>query len=767
MKDKDIEQQMKRAVGLHQSGRLAEAGRLYEAILGSGHRDFEIVHLLGLLNYQQGAHEAAYRLLAQALDLNPISAPAWSNRGLVLQALRRHDEALASYDRALALDARHAEVYNNRGNALAVLKRHDQALASYERAIEINPSSAVAHNNRGNVLKALGRLEEALASYDRAIEIRPDYIDACGNRALALVALNRAGEALASYDRIIALKPNLATAHNGRGNLLRHLNRFDEAFGSFNRALALDPDLAEAHNSRGYLLKEARRFTEALASFDQAIALKPDYVEAHHNRAYVLFSLKRPDEAVDAYERIAALDPQDIYAFGGIANAALHCCDWERTRNIAAALDRDVAEGRLVIEPFTVLGYSDAPVTLSQCASNFSRYRVPVPLPPMRRNAGYRHEKIRLAYVSADFRRHPVAYQIAELFERHDRSRFHLVGVSLGADDASAMRKRLVAAFDEFIDVRDTSDFDVASLLRQREVDIAVDLVGHTTSGRIGIFAHRPAPVQVAYLGYPGTMGVNWFDYIVADPVILPLNMQPYYVEKIVHLPECYLVNDRTRAIAPDVPTREAVGLPENGFVFCCFNTNYKITAEMFDVWMRLLANIENSAMWLARDNDVACRNLRAAAVARGIAPSRIVFADRVDSPDEHLARHRLADLFLDTLPYNAHSTGSSALWAGLPLITCMGRSPQSRVGASLLHAVGLPELIAGSLDDYERLATRLVLDRGELAAIRRRLEDNRLTCPLFDTDRFRLHIEAAYIRMRQIHQDGRPPESFAVATLP
>jgi len=510
-----------------------------------------------------------------------------------------------------------------------------------------------------------------------------------------------------------------------------------------------------------------RRHKEALESFDKLLELVPGDLDAHIRRAFVLLVLQRPAEALASYEHVFAVNPEHPLAFGGIANAALECCDWRRTQEVALQLPRRVSEGRSVIEPLTVLGYDCSAETQLACARHFARFRMPGLPAPLRSHAAYRHEKIRLAYLSADFRRHPVSYQISELIELHDRARFEVIGISFGPDDGTPARKRIAAAFDEFIDVRNVSDGEVASIIRQREVDIAVDLMGYTTSERVSILAHRPASVQVQYLGFAGTMGTDFLDYVIADPVIAPFDRQAWFAEKIVHLPECYLVNDRKRAIAPEVPRRDSAGLPENGFVFCCFNTARKVTRSVFDVWMRLLGQVPGSVLWLARDNDAAQENLRREAQARGIDPARLVFAERLTSSEEHLARHGLADLFLDTLPYNAHSTGAAALWAGLPFITCMGSTMQSRIGASILHAAGLPELVTHSLEDYEQLAVRLATGSSELAAIRRKLQANRLTCSLFDTDRFRRHIEAAYVRMWEQHQQGNGPEGFSVSAVP
>jgi protein O-GlcNAc transferase len=763
----ESESKLREATRLHRSGRLEEAGRLYEAVLAAGARTFDALHQLGILHYQQGRHQQAQELLEEAIALNPASAPAWCNKGLVLQARQRPREALASYERALALGSGHAEIHNNRGNVLLELGRPDEALASHDVAVRLNPRSALAYNNRGNVLKHLGRLGEALTSYDQAIALKPDHIDAHVNRAGVLAALGRPHEALASYQRIVALRPADAELHVGLARLLASLNRLEEAFASCNRAIALKSDHAEAHRHRGILLTTARRHAEALASFDKVLALVPGDIDAHIRRAFVLLTLHRPDEALASYEHVLAANPGHPAAFGAIANAALDCCDWRRSEEIARQLPQRVADGRCVIEPLALLGYDCSARTQFECARHFARLRVPVLPEPLRPRVPYRHDKIRLAYLSADFRRHPVSYQITELIERHDRARFEVIGVSFGPDDGTPARKRIASAFDDFIDVRNVSDREVASILRQREVDIAVDLMGYTTSERLGILAHRPAPVQVQYLGFPGTLGTDFIDYVIADPVILPFDQQPHFAENIVHLPECYLVNDRRRAIASEPPGRDSAGLPETGFVFCCFNTSRKITSAVFDVWMRLLGKVPGSVLWLARDNDVAQANLRREARAREIDPARLVFLERVASSEQHLARHALADLFLDTLPYNAHSTGAAALWAGLPFITCMGATMQSRIGASILRAADLPELVTHSLEEYARLAERLATDRSALAAVRAPLQTNRLTCSLFDTDRFRRHIEAAYLRMWERQRQGETPESFSVSRLP
>jgi predicted O-linked N-acetylglucosamine transferase (SPINDLY family) len=570
-------------------------------------------------------------------------------------------------------------------------------------------------------------------------------------------------EALASHDRAIALRPEYAEAFSNRGNVLQKLERLDEALASYDRAIALRPDYAEAFSNRGNVLQKLNRLDEALASHDRAIALRPDYADAFSNRGNVLRELKRFDEALKSYEKAFAINPAHKYAFSGLADCALRICDWTRTEEFVDEIKSHVATQKSIVTPFTLLGYSSDAVLQLKCAENFIGDKISTSLRSFWSGTIWRHDKIRIAYLSADFHEHATAYLMAELFELHDRSRFEVLGISFGPADKSDMRLRLVKAFDQFHDVRFSSDHDVAKLVNELQVDIAVDLKGYTANSRTGILAHRPAPIQVNYLGHPATMGTDFIDYVIADEIVLPFDRQPYYTERIVHLPGCYQVNDSQRKIAGDKPTRHQAGLPERGFVFCCFNNNYKITAPVFEVWMQLLQAIDGSVLWLLRDNKSAETNLRKEAAARGIDPARLVFAGPMPL-EGHLARHGLADLFLDTLPINAHTTASDALWAGLPVLTCCGESFAGRVAASLLNSVGLSELVAFDLEEYQALALKLARDASLLASIKATLARNRDTCPLFDSQRCTRHLEAAYTTMWEIWQRGESLRSFGVA---
>ena len=788
---------LQQAIAHHRRGELIAAEALYREILAQAPEHFDALHLLGVVLYANGRHEDAVASITKALAVNPAHAAAHSNLGLALQKAHRLAEAVASFDRALALRPEHAVAYYNRGNALAKLRRPEEALESYDRALALAPDDANALINRGNVLRELKRLDEALASYDRALALaaedadalyqrgrvlqeqdeplaalasydralaaRPTDVEAHYARANVLCGLARHDEALAGYDCALALAPRHIEALNNRGIALLGLARFADAVASYDRALAIKPDNAEVHANRGNALQALGQPTEAVASYDRALALKPDYADALAARGSALHDSRRNEEAVATYHRLLGLRPDYPFVKGLLLHAKMTCCDWTDLAPLHAAVAADIAAGRTSAQPFGYQGICDSPQELMRCAQLYAALRFPPASTPLAHGEVGANARIRVGYVSGEFRHQATSILMAELFEVHDRDRFELFAFDNGMDDGSEIRRRLTAAFDEIVDISGLPDSVAAAAIRARRIDILVDLNGYFGRARQGIFALRPCPIQVNYLGFPGTIGADYIDYIIADPIVIPPEHRPFYTEKVVHLPETYQVNDRKRRIAPRTPTRAEAGLPAAGFVFCCFNNNFKITPTMFDVWMRLLGRVAGSVLWLLEDNPAAARNLRREAQARGIASERLVFAPRVRL-DEHLARHRLADLFLDTLPCNAHTTASDALWAGLPILTALGNAFPGRVAASLLHAVGLPELVTPDFARYESLALQLATEPGMLTDLRARLARNRASYPLFDTDRFRRHIEAAFVEMRERHARGEPPAAFAIA---
>ncbi len=710
-----------------------------------------------------GRHGEALQSYERALVLAPGTAAALYNRGNVLQQLNRHDEALASYDELLEQLPDHPAALYNRGVALQALGRHEEALASYERALINAPDDAALLTNRGITLHELKRHEEALASYDRALAADPHLLEALNNKGNLLRELQRPDEALMCCERALAVKPDYVAALINRGNVLQALRRDGEALAAYNEAMSIAPDDADVMNNRGTALADLGRWEEALASYDAALATQSGHADAHSNRGTVLIKLKRPEEAIACFERALAIKPDYPYAEG----AALHCkmlsAKWDGYSRAVEQLTAGVRSGKRCVDPFVFLGISTSAADQLLCSRIAMRDKHRASPMPLWKGERYRHDRIRIAYVSADLHEHPVAHLLAGLFSRHDRSRFETVAISLGPDQPGEMRTRLQGSFDQFIDLGHRSDADIAGFMRELEIDIAVDLMGITQNARTGIFRYRPAPVQVSYLGYAGTIAAECFDYVIADRTVIPEDQQPHYAEKVVYLPDTFQVNDDTQRIAEDTPTRAEAGLPAQGFVFCSFNNVYKITPDVFDIWMRILRKVAGSILWLQPANDAAARNLRSRALERGVEAARIVFAPRADRLEDHLARYRLADLFFDTLPYNAHTTATDALWSGLPVLTCAGTTFAGRVAASLLNALGLPQLITTTLEEYEQIALRLATDDRMLAELKTRLALNRASHALFNTDRFRRHIESAYLTMWERTQRGEAPRGFGV----
>ena len=580
--------------------------------------------------------------------------------------------------------------------------------------------------------------------------------------------LHRAGEhdkAEKLYLGIIRADPRNYEAHHRLAFLHGQRSRWDDAERVMARAIELDPTAVDALFLRGAALQKLHRHAEAAGCFDRALALNPRFAEALLNRAASLYRLRRYEEAGDDYSRLIEIDPDYPFARGNRLFCRLQTCDWRLHAEESTAIAQAMRAGRRVVAPFDAKALFLTAEDELTCARIWAADQHPGPSPV---HAAPRRSRsaIRVAYVSADFREGPLASLMPGVFERHDQRTIETIGVSLGADDGSTARQRFERAFGQFIDVSAKSDDEIVSLLRQMEIDIAVDLMGYTEGGRPGIFKQRPAPIQVNYLGYPGTAGADWLDYLIADPVVAPDGEQRFYTEKLVYLPDSYLPRDASCRPGVVRPTRADEGLPERGFVFACFNNTYKFNPIMFDVWMRLLCAVEGSVLWLPTSNPAAMRNLTREAVARGVAPERIVFAPFRKAPEHHLARLQLADLFLDTLPYNAHTTASDALWAGVPLLTCLGKTFAGRVAASLLRSLDLPGLITETLADYEAAALRLAADSDALGALRQTLERHRIARPTFDEARFARHLESAYRSMWELFQRDEAPESFTVPAL-
>lgn len=749
------------ALALHQQGQPARAQVVCEEILKIEPDHFDTLNLLGLIAGQTNDLKRAVELFDRAIAANPNHAPTYCNRGYALQESRQLEAALASYDRALAIHAAYALAHNNRGNVLRLLGRLEEALASFDRAVAISPAFVQPHYNRGLVLVEFQRLEEALASYNQAIALKRDYADAYSQRAVVLYLLKQFESAVASYDQALAINPADSAGWMVRGNILKEAKQLDAALASYDRAIAVDPGNADAYLNRGTAFYEQRKFDAAIADYNRAVAISPNFAAAYYNRANVLRCVKNYEAAAESYDTARSMDPSIRFLPGDCREARMHLCDWHEFEADVARITTGVERGEAVCNPFCAQVLSESARLQRKAAEIWAREICPpdASLPTIRKLAS--HEKIRIGYFSADFRIHPVPALAAEMIETHDRSRFDVTAFSFGPDTGDEMRKRMERAFERFIDVRDKSDQQIALLARHMELDIAVDLGGFTEDSRANIFALRAAPIQVSYLGYLGTMGAEYIDYLIADRTIIPVESRPHYGEKIIYLPS-YQANDSKRRIADRVFAREELGLPRTGFVFCCFNANYKIIPATFDGWMRILGRVEGSVLFLYAHNRAASINLRKEARSRGIDPERLVFGERLAIP-EYLARYRAADLFLDTLPYNAGTTASDALWAGLPVLTRVGEAFASRMAASLLNAIDLPELITYTQRQYEDLAVQLATDPLRLARIKQRLAEKRLTASLFDTPRFTRHLEAAFTELYRRYQSDLPKEDLHV----
>ncbi len=647
-------------------------------------------------------------------------------QAFLLHQQGRLEEANALYREILAGHPNNAHALHLFGVLRA--QRGDYAAAAdfIGRAVALDPNNPTAFYNLGNTLRDLNRLDEALASYDRALALRPN-VETWGNRGSVLQELGRPDEAIVSFDRALAMNPLHATSLFNRANALGNLRRYADALAGYDRVLALKPDHAAALNGRGIMLQELRRFEEAFAAHDKAFRF----------------------------------DPSLPYVEGQRLHTKRHACDWPNLADETARLERHIDEGKLVAMPFVLIGASDSEARQLAAAEIYVRDKYAAGVSWRRQRTQNAHDKIRVGYMCGELREHATAYLTAGLFECHDRNSFEIHAISTNPSDGSAMRKRLDAAFDVFTEVSGRVDGDIADVIRRAEIDILVNLNGYFGDDRTGVFAARPAPLQVSYLGYPATMGAPFIDYIIADNTVIPDGHQKHYAEKIVYLPNSYQPNDGPRTTRRTA-TRAECGLSRAGFVFCCFNNQYKLGPEIFGLWMRLLAQIPGSVLWLLEWNGSVRRRLLDEAKQRDIGEDRIVFAPLMKF-QEHLSRVHLGDLFLDTIPCNAHTTASDALWCGVPVLTCLGSTFAGRVAASLLKAVGLDELITHSLEEYEALALTLARNPEQLAALKARLAENRNKAPLFDTPRYTRNLEAAYRTMWERQQRDEPPASFLI----
>jgi len=699
--------------------------------------------------HQKGDLIAAKEMYGQILHLQPSHFDALHLSGLIAAQNEKFDDAVALILRAIAVNPKNFHAYCNLGNVYLNLSQYEIAIKNYTTALSLNPLFEEALYSRGLANQRFRKLEEAKGDYESALRINPNHVGTLTNLGNVFQLQKKYDQAIEAYGKAINLKLPFAEPFNNRGNLYHEQRKFDEAIADFDKALEINPNYPEALSNRANSLFYLKDYERALEGYGKAIALRPNYAEALHNRGNLYRELRRYELAMADYDLALAIKPDYEYLKGVHFANKMNICDWSNLDAEWKQVCSDIRLSKKTIAPFMVLPISDSLELQKKVAELWVEEKHPAQPAPEFHTHKTEDARICIGYFSADFHEHATMYLMAQLFELHDKNKFRIIGFSFGPDKQDSMRQRAVNAFEEFYDVRNKTEYEIAQFSRDLGVDIAVDLKGFTLDARTGIFAHRAAPIQVNYLGYPGTMGADFVDYIIADKVIIPEHLQYGYSEKVLYMPDCYQVNDQKREIANIEYSRRSLGLPETGFIYCSFNANYKITPQVFECWMSILSKVDGSILWLLEDNSRAAINLKNEAKKRGVDPERIVFAQHVPI-SEHLARLRVANLFLDAWPCNAHTTASDALWAGLPVLTFPGEAFASRVAASLVTAVGLPEMVVNSQSEYENTAIHYGKNPDNLFFLQEKLKSNKATSPLFDSLKFAKNIESLYIQLIQ-----------------
>ncbi|MDZ4850961.1 MAG: tetratricopeptide repeat protein [Pirellulaceae bacterium] len=751
----------------------SEAAVAYEHVTQLSPEYVEGHNNLGNIYLALKRSDEAIECYKKSLLIAPEVAVTRHNLGNAYASQGNDLNAIEAFRRAVQSDPQHFETQCGLASALHRSGSFESAIEAYERALEIRPNQPEIFYFLGNLWVALKNYDSARGCYQKAIQLRPDYFDAHTNLAATYQETAQYDLALAAYDRLVQLRPDDPMTYCSAGNIFKLQGNYEAAIACYEKSIRLDPTLIDSHYHLGNVHLNIGNLDDAIRAFQSALRLNADHSESAFCLGSCYKEKRQHDRALEYYEKAGKLRPNSGLVLAAIVNERQSLCLWDdidemSDRVVQLLKQQSGCETGEIISPFTVISLCNESSPEEQRLAASERVRLQPSLASANRPVLYQQtprrerSKIHIGYLSADFQTHPVGYLIPELIESHDRERFSVFGYSMGLDDGSSVRRRLVKGFDQFRDVWGSSFLQAAEMIRNDEIDILVDLQGYTTHSRPEIAALRPAPIQINYLGYPSSMGADFIDYILVDDYIVPLVQQPYFSEKLVYLPGCFMVNDSQREIDTKIPLRYRLGLPEDGFVFCAFNASYKITERIFEIWLRLLQATPKSVLWLRVGDPATIENLLAVAKKRGIASERLVMAPSVSMP-KHLARHRAADLFLDTFPYNQHSTAGDALRMGLPMVTMSGQSFCSRVAGSLLQALDLDELITHSLDEYEALALRLAHNPDQLSAIRRKLAQNVRSSNLFDGRIFAKSLEMAYLRMWELHQSGDSPQPFVV----
>lgn len=752
----DLEQLIFQGVELQSAGETDAAAAIYQQVLGEKPAHPVALYSLAAISLNRGGHAEGLAYATRCLAAAPASPLAWYIHGIALKASGRLDEARRQFDRALELDPKYVEALIEKANLLLAEQDYAQSLEQWEKVLALDPLHAQAATQRAQLaallpastasgplsaltlrgleLQNAGQIEQAQAAFRESLTESGNHFVSLYSLAAMCVNQGKTAEALQYSEQCLSLNPGSAYGWYIHGCALKAARRFPEAQEHLDRALELNPTYKEARFEKGIIFGEIKDYIQALIQFNQVLELDPEHRLALVNLATSLTILKRHDEGSQFFARLLTMDPDHDYVIGALTHARLHSCNWVDFESNRTLIIEGVQKRKRACKPLAFLAISDSPSDQLICSEVFTAQAYPPQAEQFWTGEKYQHPKIRIGYVSPDLREHPVGHLMAGVFEHHDKAKFEIIAFSLGINDQSSLRSRFMAASDHFFDVRGKTSREIAHLIRAAEIDVLIDLAGTTMDAQPDIFAFRPAPVQVAYLGYPGTSGAPYYDYLLGDEIVTPDTDRPFYSEKVIQLPGCYLPTDAKLAIAERTPTREEMNLPAEGFVFCSFNHDYKMNPDSFGAWMRILQRVEHSVLWLMKLNDAAENNLRREAESRGVSASRLIFATRVPSVADHLARYRLAGVFLDTFPYNAHTTCTDALRVGLPVITLKGHSFQSRVATSVLHTVGLPQLATATIQEYEDLAVALAESPDRLLALKAELLEKVRHASLYDS---------------------------------
>lgn len=757
-----------RAIEKQSRGNLLEASVLFTKTLKLQPSNAVALYSLAAIELNQGNVTQGLALAQRCLDAAPASHLSAYIYGAALKANRRLDEALASFDRALTLNPTYVDALIEKGNIYVEKKDYFQSLAQFEKVLTIDPTHVLAQRNRAGLLEGLkGHVQDLSQMTLRGLELqgagdiagaqeiflqilRTQETHFVSLYSLAAMCLNqgRVDEGLHYAELSMKSDPTSCYGWYITGCALKAARRFHDAIKHLDHALTLNPVYKEALMEKGIVYGELKEYVQALLQFNQILQIDPESKLALVNLATSLTILKRHDEGSQFFARLLSIDPEHEYALGAMVHARLHSCNWTDYDVNCQRIIQGVRDGKRVCRSLAFLAISDSPKDQLDCSRMFMTQAYPLKEEQLWKGERYNHTKIRIGYLSPDLREHPVGHLMAGVFEAHDKTRYEIHSFSLGVNDNSVLRKRFIDASEQFVDVRGKASREIAQIIRNAEIDILVDLAGPTMDAQPDILGFRPAPIQVAYLGYPGTSATPYVDFILGDETVTPEKDWPFYTEKVINLPGCYLPTDSKVKIADRTPTRAEMSLPEEGFVFCSFNHDYKISPSVFNSWMNMLKRVEKSVLWLMKLNEAAEGNLRKEAIARGVDPNRLIFATRVPAIEDHLARYRLAGIFLDTTPYNAHTTASDALRSGLPVVTITGHSFQSRVATSILNTIGMPHLSKATLQEYEDFAVEMALNPDRLSALKAELNEKIATAPIYDTVLTTRRIESAYDKM-------------------